>query len=117
LGSWIAANWPRLAWKANLVSFKLVSIMRTPVVQELAMAKYGKAPRKVGDNEISPYQGFGGKKQMQRAQSRKRRQVRRREASIWDNLAPKEMHGFLNIVLFVLFVGGLFAVFALNGRD
>lgn len=83
---------------------------------EPAMAAYGKAPRKVGDHEISPYQGSGGKKQMLRAQSRKRRQVRRRESSIWDNLAPKEMHGLLNLILFVVFFAGLFAVFLLNGR-
>lgn len=53
---------------------------------------------------------------MQRAQSRKRTQVRRRESSIWDNLAPKEMHGVLNVVLVVVFLTGLFAVFAMNGR-
>lgn len=42
--------------------------------------------RKVGDDEITPYQGWGGKEQMQRAQSRKRRQVRRRESSVFDGL-------------------------------
>lgn len=49
------------------------------------------APRHVSDHEISSYQGTGGKRQMQRAQSRKRRQVRRREASIWDSLAPNRL--------------------------
>lgn len=73
-------------------------------------------PRKVGDHEISPYQGFGDAKQMQRAQSRKRRQVRRREASIWDSIAPKEVHGILNVMLFVIFALGLALVFILNGR-
>lgn len=68
------------------------------------MTKYGKPPRKVGDHEISPYQGFGGKKQMQRAQSRKRTQVRRSESSIWDNVAPKEMHGMLNLIVIVVFI-------------
>ncbi len=79
------------------------------------MTNYRKPPRKVGNHEISPYQGFGGKTQMQRAQSRKRTQVRRRESSIWDNLAPKEMHGLLNVILAIVFLGGLFAVFAING--
>lgn len=74
------------------------------------------SPRKVGDHEISPYQGFGGVKQMQRAQARKRRQVRRREASIWDNLAPKEVHGILNFMLLVIFALGLALAFILNGR-
>lgn len=73
-------------------------------------------PRKVGDHEISSYQGSGGKKQMLRAQSRKRRQVRRREASIWDDLAPKEVHGILNFMLIVIFILGLVLVFVLNGR-
>jgi hypothetical protein len=80
------------------------------------VTQYRKKPRKVGDHEISPYQGFGGKKQIQRAQSRKRTQVRREESSIWDNLAPKKMHGVLNVVLVILFLAGLFAVFAANGR-
>jgi hypothetical protein len=73
-------------------------------------------PRKVSDAEISPYQGVGGKKQMLRAQSRKRRQVRRQEASIWDNLAPKEVHGILNFMLAVIFILGLVLAFVLNGR-
>lgn len=60
--------------------------------------KNKKPPRKVHDSEISPYQGFGGKKQIQRAQPRKRTQVRHRESSIWDNLAPKEYHTALNII-------------------
>lgn len=74
------------------------------------------SPRKVGDDEISPYQGLGGEKQIRRAQSRKRRQVRRQEASIWDNLAPKEVHGILNFMLCVIFALGLILVFVLNGR-
>lgn len=74
------------------------------------------APRHVNDLEISSYQGTGSKRQMQRAQSRKRRQVRRREASIWDDLAPKEVHGILNFMLAVIFVLGLIVVFMLNGR-
>ena len=70
-------------------------------------------PRKVSDDEITPYQGFGGPKQQQRAQSRKRTQVRRREASIWDNLAPKEHHATLNVILGAVFVIGLLvAIFA-----
>tara|TARA_R110000796_G_scaffold189085_1_gene305996 strand:+ start:1087 stop:1479 length:393 start_codon:yes stop_codon:yes gene_type:complete len=63
-----------------------------------------KSPRKVHDHEISGYQGFGDTKAMQRAQSRKRTQVRRREASVWDNLAPKEMHTTLNLIVFGGFV-------------
>jgi hypothetical protein len=63
-----------------------------------------KPPRKVRDEEVSSYQGAGGTKQEKRAQSKKRRQVRRKEASIWDNLAPKEYHSTLNLVL-VIFVG------------
>ncbi len=47
--------------------------------------------REVGDHEISPYQGNGDKKQMLAAQSRKRRQVRRQEASIWDNLRVSDL--------------------------
>lgn len=72
-------------------------------------------PRKVGDHEISPYQGRGGEKQKQRAQSRKRRQVRRREASIWDDLAPKEVHGILNFMILVIFALGLVLAFTLSG--
>lgn len=45
--------------------------------------------RKVGDDEISPYQGWGDKKAMQRAQSRKRRQVRNSERSGFEDL-PEE---------------------------
>lgn len=71
-------------------------------------------PRTVSNSEISPYQGMGGKKQMQRAQSRKRRQVRRREASIWDSIAPKELHSLLNVMLWAIFLLGLAFVFALN---
>ena len=52
---------------------------------------------------------------MLRAQSRKRRQVRRQEASIWDDLAPKEVHGILNFMLAVIFVLGLVLAFALSG--
>ena len=72
-------------------------------------------PRKVGDDEISSYQGFGGAEQQQRAQSRKRTQVRRKEASIWDNLAPKEHHTTLNVILAVVFVLGLIVVLAASG--
>ena len=63
-----------------------------------------KSSRRVGDDEITPYQGFGGPKQQQKAQSRKRRQVRLKEESIWDNLAPKEFHAALNVVVAVAFV-------------
>lgn len=73
-------------------------------------------PRKVSDDEISPYQGTGGKHQMQRAQSRKRRQVRRREASIWDDLAPKEVHWLLNLMFWVILILGLGLAFVLSGR-
>ncbi|MHA6326787.1 hypothetical protein [Roseivivax sp. CAU 1753] len=79
------------------------------------MANNRKRPRKVEDWEISEYQGFGGKEQMQKAQSRKRRQVRRRESSIWDDLAPKEYHGLLTGVYIVVFVVGLAVVAVLNG--
>jgi|GEM_PF-6513235 len=72
-------------------------------------------PRKVGDSEISPYQGSGDKKQMLRAQSRKRRQVRHQESSIWDELAPKEVHGILNFMLTVIFILGLVLAFAFSG--
>ncbi|WP_156883500.1 hypothetical protein [Salipiger mucosus] len=72
--------------------------------------------RPVGDHEISEYQGDGGKREMLRAQARKRRQVRRREASIWDELAPKEVHGVLNFMLAAIFLLGLVLVFFINGR-
>lgn len=71
--------------------------------------------RKVDDNEITPYQGFGEAKQQQRAQSRKRTQVRRKEASIWDNLAPQEHHTTLNVILAVVFVLGLIAALLASG--
>lgn len=73
--------------------------------------KNKKPPRKVHDTEISPYQGFGGKKQMQNAQSRKRRQIRRRESSVWDNLAPKEYHAALHIILGIIFAITLFIIY------
>lgn len=79
------------------------------------MANYGRPRRKIGDHEISPYQGFGGKKQQQRAQSRKRTQVRRRESSIWDNLAPQKYHMLLNFLLGLIFVIGLIGASILNG--
>ena len=75
-----------------------------------------KKPRKVFDNEISPYQGFGDKKQMQRAQSRKRRQVRNKERSIWDNIAPEKYHGLLSFVYIAVFFAGLAIIFAMNGH-
>lgn len=68
-------------------------------------------PRKVSDEEITHYQGIGGKKQEQRAQSKKRQQIRRKEASIWDNLAPKEHHGALNLVLAIFVVISLLVGF------
>lgn len=74
-----------------------------------------KKPRKVEDWEISPYQGFGGKKQMQKAQSRKRRQVRNKERSVWDNVAPKELHGVLWFISVTVFIIGMIAVSAING--
>jgi hypothetical protein len=74
-----------------------------------------KKPRKVEDWEVSPYQGVGGKKQMQRAQSRKRRQVRNKERSVWDNIAPKEYHGILSFVYIAIFIVGLIVVFSFNG--
>ena len=76
----------------------------------------GQGVRPVGDDEISPYQGLGGAKQMQRAQSRKRRQVRNAERSIWDNLAPKEYHGILSTALVVVFLLGMVGVAAINGH-
>ena len=75
----------------------------------------GQGVRPVGDDEISPYQGVGGTKQMQRAQSRKRRQVRNAERSIWDNLAPKEYHGILSAALVVIFLLAMVGVAAING--
>jgi len=75
----------------------------------------GQGVRPVGDEEISPYQGVGGTKQMQRAQSRKRRQVRNAERSIWDNLAPKEYHGILSMAFVAIFLLGMVGVAAING--
>lgn len=72
-------------------------------------------PRTVHDWEISDYQGFGGKKQMQKAQSRKRRQVRNNERSVWDNIAPKKMHGTLNLIYWLIFIIGMIVVAAVNG--
>ena len=80
------------------------------------MAVKQKRPRKVEDWEISEYQGFGGKEQMLKAQSRKRRQVRRQESSMWDGLAPKEYHGLLTVIYIVVFVVGLLIVASLNGH-
>lgn len=78
------------------------------------MKNYSKPPRKVEDWEISDYQGLGGKAQKQKAQSRKRRQVRLQEGSVWDNLAPKEHHGVLNFVYWALFVLGMIGVVLAN---
>lgn len=72
-------------------------------------------PRRVFDSEISPYQGFGDKKQMQRAQSRKRRQVRNRERSMWDNIAPKKYHGLLTFIYIAIFIAGLVIISVING--
>ncbi|MCR9110312.1 MAG: hypothetical protein NXH94_15615 [Rhodobacteraceae bacterium] len=80
------------------------------------MANNRKPPRKVHDWEISEYQGFGGKKQMQKAQSRKRTQVRAREQSIWDNLAPKKYHGLLNLILVLVFIAGMVVIAGINGH-
>lgn len=74
-----------------------------------------KKPRKVEDWEISPYQGLGGREHMQKAQSRKRRQVRNKERSIWDNVAPQEYHGVLWVVYIAVFIIGLITVSAING--
>ncbi len=52
---------------------------------------------------------------MKRAQSRKRRQVRNAERSIWDNLAPKEYHGILSAALFAVFLLGMVGIAAING--
>lgn len=52
---------------------------------------------------------------MKRAQSRKRRQVRNAERSIWDNLAPKEYHGLLSSALFAVFLLGMVGIAAING--
>lgn len=72
-------------------------------------------PRRVFDNEISEYQGVGGKKQFQRSQSRKRRQVRNHERSVWSSIAPKKYHAFLNLIYFIVFALGLLIVFSMNG--
>ena len=73
------------------------------------MKKY----RKVDDHEISPYQGWGDKKAMQKAQSRKRRQVRRNERSVFDDL-PEEYQGaakaFFWIALLLIFIFPLLAL-------
>ena len=73
------------------------------------MAKY----RKVGDHEISPYQGWGDKKAMQKAQSRKRRQVRLNERSAFDDL-PEEYQGaakaFFWIAMLIILVVPLLAL-------
>jgi hypothetical protein len=74
------------------------------------MKNYSKPPRKVEDWEISDYQGLGGKAQRLKAQSRKRRQIRLQESSMWDNLAPKEYHGVLNFVYCAIFLVGMIAV-------
>ena len=74
-----------------------------------------KTPRKVEDWEISPYQGLSGKEQMQKAQSRKRRQVRNKERSIWDHVAPKEYHGLLWLIYISVFVLGMIVVSIING--
>ncbi len=79
------------------------------------MKNYSKPPRKVEDWEISEYQGLGGKAQMQKAQARKRRQVRLQESSIWDNIAPKEYHGLLSFIYFVVFAVGMIVVVLVNG--
>lgn len=79
------------------------------------MAHNLKPPRKVEGWEISEYQGFGDKKQMQRAQSRKRNQVRRNERSMWDDLAPKEYHGLLTFIYIAVFIVGIIIVSAVNG--
>lgn len=76
---------------------------------------YMRKPRKVEDWEISSYQGLGGDEQMRRAQSRKRRQVRNKERSIWDNVAPKEYHGLLWFVYIAIFSIGMVVVAAVNG--
>lgn len=72
-------------------------------------------PRKVFEHEISPYQGVGGKKQQQRAQARKRRQIRNAERSVWDPIAPKEHHGVLTGIVVVVFMLGMLGVALING--
>lgn len=62
-----------------------------------------KGYREVGDHEISPYQGFGGKKQMQKAQSRKRRQVRAREAGAFD-LVPDKYKIWAKVYVAIMFI-------------
>ena len=52
---------------------------------------------------------------MQKAQARKRRQVRLQESSIWDNIAPKEYHGLLSFIYFVVFAVGMIVVVLVNG--
>jgi hypothetical protein len=53
---------------------------------------------------------------MQKAQSRKRTQVRAREQSIWDNLAPKKYHGLLNLILVLVFIAGMVVIAGINGH-
>ena len=63
------------------------------------MKKY----RKVEDHEISPYQGWGDKKAMQKAQSRKRRQVRNSERSGFEDI-PEEYQGTAKVLFWVAFL-------------
>ena len=42
--------------------------------------------REVSDDEITPYQGWGDEKAMQKAQSRKRRQIRNQERGLFDDV-------------------------------
>ena len=61
-----------------------------------------RSTRKVYDHEITPYQGTGDKQAEQRAQSRKRRQVRAQE--------PQEMD-VMGLILVVSFIGALGGMF------
>jgi hypothetical protein len=102
----------------NIRKSKLASEQSKGLESSVVVKKYTwkGAPRHVGEHEISPYQGNGDRRQMQKAQSRKRRQIRRREASIWDDLAPKEVHGILNFMLTAIVVLSLTVVFLMAGR-
>lgn len=44
---------------------------------------------------------------MQKAQARKRRQVRNQERRIWGSIAPKEHHGTLNLIYWIVVLVGM----------
>lgn len=67
--------------------------------------------REVSDNEITPYQGWGDEKAMQKAQSRKRRQIRNQERGLFDDV-PKEWQAPLRIFIAVMCLAFLYVLVA-----